>query len=191
MMYLPLTSIEDAWGSNSVPVDTQPPQPNRYNTPDYQKQFLQEHGHIANEANVGAFNPKTQIDDLLIDKQHVLPTRVDVPLFNKKLVEVLLRMEKPERTEYVTRACMNSLPNESTLRKQPAQPKPGPEGLATQHKLIETYHEPHITMAPGNSNSNSNNYSGSWLDEDFMLVISMALVMLFVDRVCTIIQRNR
>lgn len=135
---------------------------NNVSSNDHRVQFIRNGGTVNNTQPVHAAPSSVTKYDINNGMSAITPKRVDIALYDDSLVQTLIMLTPDERTEYVTKGLIN-------------KPKPVPK---TRNKMIEYFHN---TTERDEQNAKS---------DDLLLIITGFLIILLVDKLCTVWQKS-
>lgn len=149
-MYLPLTTLEEAWGDSDDLKDEIEPYKtnNKYIDETFQEKYLTSHV-IPKSSNIDRHQNRIV---------HTIPSRIDVPLFDRKLIETLMSKSPQDRTMLVTKL----LREHYVSSKQTTKPTDN----------IEYYQ-----YATNNTNDS---------DSNLVTILFIVLIFIFIDKLVTV-----
>jgi hypothetical protein len=202
-MYLPLTSIQDAWGvpsleleeGNSSNGNKTPVVLSRMTNQPQNTQTQTQTQRNGNNHPTPTPTPTPIIANNLYAvstdvKQHPNyisepePTRVDVALFDRTIVSTLYGMSPQNRTMYITEAVRN---NNKAVNKQ-IEPMPMP---MTVHDIEEEreYFKPQIQPLSRNTNEHIHDLK-SVKDQQLWGMLMFVMIFILVDKLIGILKKS-
>lgn len=191
-MYLPLTSIQDAWGvpsleeGNKAParslttnkpsmIAVMPVQPQNTHTQTQTQMQMQRNGTPVANHLYAVPTEVEQHPNYIIEPE---PTRVDVALFDRMIVSTLYGMSPQDRTMYVTEALRNN--NNEALTPS----------VETEPVSQREYFKPQLQNTNGQIYDSTSGTSGTCVDQQLWGMLMFVMIFILVDKLIGIWKKS-
>lgn len=170
-MYLPLTSLEEAWGSSYVATDNHTT--NAYKSNDPQTSFIKNGGR--------AVTPNTGLKNELssVTKNDIRPfdkRRVDVAIYNDILINTMYNMTPDEKTHFVTVGLLNDINRFNARTKvSPNKKEPSVEFYSD----YQNYHE-----------FENHHPCNPRYDDKILPLVTLILIIILIEKIFVILKSS-